>query len=126
MTTQTEETTTPKVTSDILEKKGLLQRIRGYETRQDSTAGQHQYLDTTQIKTDLEFLVDGEGIFPVSFNCFVGYEMVGQRVLYRQTTENKDGMFYGRHFTDKTVTQEIIPEDNSLPVYKAVKIESVR
>ena len=124
--TATKETTTPKVTSDVIEKKGLLKRIRGYETRQSSTAGQNQYLNAIDTTTDLEVLVDGEGILSVNFSCFVGCEMVGKRVIYRQTIEDRDGMFYGRHFTDKIITQELIPEKDNLPVYKAVKTDSVR
>ena len=137
MVSQTEETATPKVTSVILEKEGPIQRIIGYETRLDSIERLHRYLgttgvpeikpnflNTTHVRTHLEILVDGEGVFPCTVDCVVGGEVVGQRILYRETTVVTDCRFYGKRFVDTKVTREIIPEDKNLPFYKAVELKS--
>ena len=120
------QTTKPVVTSNTIEKKGLLQKIRGYETCHGFTAGQHQYIHDTRITTPLDILLDGGEIFQISFKDHVGFEMVGQKVVYRETTEEKDGMFYGRHEKDTKTTQELIPEDKKFPPYKAITIVSLR
>ncbi len=112
--------------SGIVEKLGLVKRIIGYENRHNFTASVAQYSTETTTTTNLELMLEGGEILPISFNSFVGYEMVGEKVTYRQTTEKVDGQLGGRQATQDTVIQELLPENQNLPNYRAVDVKFVK
>ena len=117
---------------DTIEHKGLLKRIKEYDSmhKKSSHVGNGRHVSITEVeqKTVLELMLDSEEIIPLTFNCYVGPELIGQRVTYRlevTTTESPNTFSGPRPRNEKpeiikqvSTSQELIPDDNKLPSYK--------
>lgn len=110
---------------NMLNVRGLLKRIVGYETRHNSTTGPsgHPVCQTT-ITTQLELLADGGKTLPINFQSYVGCELVNKRVTYITDTEITNGNVtttVGDRPARQDVTrQKLVPDDENLPKYLAV------
>lgn len=113
---QTEQQPQPRVDAQI---KGLLQKIIRHEScHKEITARKMHYPRYESVTmTEIEILADGGEVFPVRFNSFVGYELIGQIVAYTQTTYKSSGS------GDDITTQELIPENKNLAAYKATEVK---
>lgn len=104
--------------------KGLLKKIVGYETNNNSTTGPSGHsVCQTVTTTRLEILSDDGKTLSIHFQSYVGYELINQRVTYTADNEVTTGdvsTAVGVRFARQDVTrQKLIPDDNNLPKYLA-------
>jgi hypothetical protein len=114
------------VTRGNIVVRGTVEAIRRYEMRNstsiDATATPTAYLNAYEIATHLDIAADDMYTVPVEFKGFVARELVGRRVTYRETSESIDGKLGNDTARQYTVIQDLIPDDDGYPSYKAINV----